>query len=1695
MFQWLTKKLFYTLSIGIFSITIFGTAQAATPGNLSNIQVNPDTYYYGAGETSVKYEVYFHNENPLKSGDRVEITFPSDYSITNVDSWDVNFYSTMGSVNNISNVQLDYTNRKITFDVNIYDYKNGLDQFYAEIYDVDNPSTEGNYTITVQTLDAGNSIIDSGTGDITIANTMSYLYAYNGDSQREANTYYSYELTPYQDLQDNEWVRVYFPKNFDLSNTVVDYFGFDNANLDSYDNVFIDTINNFIELQVHTTLGSAGDLIYLDLDQVKNPSQGGTYFFRADTLDNTKNIKDTETYNISIDTPNTYSLDSVSLTSQLASASTTLSTSFYPSLNYQNNWTARLQFPEGTDLSNVTSGDVTVTNTNYTSPIVNVDDANDRIDIIPDGDSGGDLINVSVSNLVNPPNAGHNVLTIYGYDDTGFLQDIGSQGYDIINTGTITPFTVGVNDSTPSTNTTYHLVYTPPSSIADNWTVILDFDDDVDLSNFDYNALNDDLDIYGNNVYDPAYSDVTVDVPNSTITIVMNMPYGDSGNNNLEFYLYDINNPSAGGLKTVNITHKDAEGNVVDTGSGKFIIDGDLSVNPSSTDRSTSTNYDFSFTPTTAIDNNWLLEFVFPDDIDLSDIETYQSAYLSGTNIGGYSNINVDKANHKVTLTVDASSNSSGDPVYATLYDIINPSLGSNNTYTVTLNIYDDLSALSESIDGYFYIQPAGTTSPTVSLTDSTISNTSSYLVTYTPIYGLDQNWTIRVQFPPDTDLSNVTESTADIHLSGSGSPFDSPTITKNAGNGYIDIQLGCSSCSGGSGNSPISITIDNVINASTPGNYNLDITSYDNNNVIQDQGQGPYTLVTATPNQAPTAPSNLYVDLATNDATIGKASPVTLGGTSLEFSAQYNDPNTGDIANGYEIEIYSDSGLSTLVYQSGSKQAMSNTIAGNQSPELTAGGTLVDGQTYYWRVRFYDDDNTAGAWSDGTAHFTIDTSAPAITAATPADNATGVSTTPTFSYTIEDASSSPISTTLDVNVNGTPVIIGGLCQIGFSCTYVGTVPPTPNTLTFYFDLPYSLPLSSINTVDISIDDTVGNNLSDTLSFTTTNGNLAPSAPDNLFVNLATEDATTGNVSPAVLPGTNLEFSGRFNDPDAGDIANGYEIEVYSDASLTNLVYQSGSKQAMSNTTTGSQSPELTAGGTLVDGQTYYWRLRFYDDDNTAGAWSDGSAHFTIDISDTQTYFLGSGGGSSTAYSNEKTTTIGEGLKESAPLNENSTNTSTSNNTNQQSPTDLLTINQDACSYFLEHKVSQANKDIVNTSLQEYTSILEQYGVIIGKNATNFNPNDLVTRSEILRAVLQATCERYSFSTPSTKPFPDVETYHPDAIFIEAGKNSNVVSGYLSTGLFKPDTFITRAEALKVILEAVLVNVDSFDGPNHGYNDVNKSEWYDNYVRFAHQNKLIDDTPFFYPDSAADRKFIAKVLAKTLLHREVSLGTIPERVQNLETKNSHTSASDTSLVDITAPKDACDYFKSIQPTGLAYTDITDQATYSYVNALINYGVIFSKSSQFLPLQHVSRSEMLRLIIQASCENITLDPITGNPFPDVSPNHPDAIYIQAAKHFGIIQGYGDGLFRPDQDISRAEAIKIIIRTLIPNLSLESQSSTFEDVLPGTWFAPYISLAEEDGYLDHTSQLMRPMLSADRAFIAEILAKVLSKETKE
>lgn len=138
-----------------------------------------------------------------------------------------------------------------------------------------------------------------------------------------------------------------------------------------------------------------------------------------------------------------------------------------------------------------------------------------------------------------------------------------------------------------------------------------------------------------------------------------------------------------------------------------------------------------------------------------------------------------------------------------------------------------------------------------------------------------------------------------------------------------------------------------------------------------------------------------------------------------------------------------------------------------------------------------------------------------------------------------------------------------------------------------------------------------------------------------------------------------------------------------------------------------------------------------------------------------------------------------------------------------------------------------------------------------------------------------------------------------------------------------------------------------------------------------------------------------------------------------------------------------------------FSDINDYIWKDSVGYLKEIGVVQGyDDGTFKPEQKINRAEFTKIIIGSRfASELNNFTIKGNCFSDTPSNEWYAKYVCLAKEKGVIGGYPDGTFKPDRYINQAEALKILL--LAFQKPLEEAG--------GQWYEKYLLTAKNSGML--------------------------------
>lgn len=178
-------------------------------------------------------------------------------------------------------------------------------------------------------------------------------------------------------------------------------------------------------------------------------------------------------------------------------------------------------------------------------------------------------------------------------------------------------------------------------------------------------------------------------------------------------------------------------------------------------------------------------------------------------------------------------------------------------------------------------------------------------------------------------------------------------------------------------------------------------------------------------------------------------------------------------------------------------------------------------------------------------------------------------------------------------------------------------------------------------------------------------------------------------------------------------------------------------------------------------------------------------------------------------------------------------------------------------------------------------------------------------------------------------------------------------------------------------------------------------------------------------------------------------------------------------------------------SGTAYAmDFDGHQNETAIQYLYDNGIVQGyPDGTFKPDNELNRAELMKILVLGA----GYDPSTedyNNCFPDVTDEW-FAKYICFAKDQGWVQGYPDGNFAPGVNVNKVEAIKMLLEIFKVDL-MEPTADPYEDTYAASWYGPYIWTAKEVGLLEEDGSNYYPDMDIKRGQISENIYRLLMEE---
>lgn len=247
--------------------------------------------------------------------------------------------------------------------------------------------------------------------------------------------------------------------------------------------------------------------------------------------------------------------------------------------------------------------------------------------------------------------------------------------------------------------------------------------------------------------------------------------------------------------------------------------------------------------------------------------------------------------------------------------------------------------------------------------------------------------------------------------------------------------------------------------------------------------------------------------------------------------------------------------------------------------------------------------------------------------------------------------------------------------------------------------------------------------------------------------------------------------------------------------------------------------------------------------------------------------------------------------------------------------------------------------------------------------------------------------------------------------------------------------------------------------------------------------------PSASPTGMATGSPTAPLATFTSTPASTSTSTPPATQTSTATMSPATSTT-TAIATVTAVATAPPATPTLAPCDLAFVDVpTEHTFYPFVRCLACRGVLGGYSDgTFRPGNEVTRGQLAKIVANAAGFD---EPVSGQTFSDVEPGSAFYEHIERMARRGIIGGYSDGTFRPNNTATRGQISKIVSNAADFKEPVSRQ--TFRDVPPTHTFYEHIERIASRGIIGgYSDGTFRPQNNATRGQTSKIVSNTFFPE---
>ncbi|WP_302011154.1 S-layer homology domain-containing protein [Collinsella tanakaei] len=405
-----------------------------------------------------------------------------------------------------------------------------------------------------------------------------------------------------------------------------------------------------------------------------------------------------------------------------------------------------------------------------------------------------------------------------------------------------------------------------------------------------------------------------------------------------------------------------------------------------------------------------------------------------------------------------------------------------------------------------------------------------------------------------------------------------------------------------------------------------------------------------------------------------------------------------------------------------------------------------------------------------------------------------------------------------------------------------------------------------------------------------------------------------------------------------------------------------------------------------------------------------------------------------------------------------------------------VVVDRSSVTLYAGWKAGLADPD--DSGVSDWLETEEHFPFMSGYPDGSFGPDAPITRAEIAQVFYNLLKDK---DVEATEGFSDV----PEGAWHEGAVNALASVGILEGvggGLYDPDRNLTRAELAAIATRFADGNGDPSPEP---FPDVSEGDWFAGAVSEAAGYGWIEGYPdgTFGPYREVTRAEAAAIVNR-MLGRQADEAYVDANADRLRSFPDVPEGHWAYYVIMEA-SNWHKYAKGSTGETWRAADVSDWLETSEHGAyMAGY-----PDGTFGPDDPMTRAEAAQTLYNLLLRNDVGPEVS---FPDVPQ---DAWYAEAVSRLagmGMIKGFDDGTFRPDEKITRAEFAAIVSRFKDGDPSPEP----FPDVSEGDWFAGAVSEAAGYGWIEgYPDGTFGPYREVTRAEAAAIVNRMLGRQADE